>query len=111
MLAYLSFFIALAIFCIVVTIKGLFISFICFTSVSVLSVVSTLSGSNLLNSASVWESKSFLSTKKNTFLMLGSLASIWLALKDVKVFPLPVVCHINPLLLVSKARVTKLSTA
>ena len=73
--------------------------------------MSTLSASNLLNSANVWESRSFLSTKKNTFLILGSFDSIWLALKDVNVFPEPVVCHMYPLLLVCKALVIRASTA
>ena len=86
-------FIAFDIFCIVVTINFLLLSFICFINDDVLSTISTESGSNLLNSDIVWLSKSRLSTKKNTFSIFDSFDNIWLALNEVSVLPLPVVCH------------------
>ena len=73
---YFSFEIALDIFCIVVTMSCLFLSLICLTNTCVFDVVSTEPSSNLLNSLMVCVSKSFLSTKKNTFFILGLLASI-----------------------------------
>ena len=85
---------ALAIFWIVVIINGLVLSFICCINLSVWLVISTQPGSNLLNSSKVCLSKSFLSTKKNTWLIDGSKESIWLVLNEVIVLPDPVVCHI-----------------
>ena len=59
----------------------------------VLSVTSTLSFLNALNSFIVWKSKSFLSTTKTTLYTSGSSITIWLALNEVKVLPEPVVCQ------------------
>ena len=92
-LAYLGLEHALAIFWIVVIINGLVLSFICWINLSVWLVISTQPGSNLLNSSNVCLSKSFLSTKKNTWLIDGSKAKIWLVLNEVIVLPEPVVCH------------------
>lgn len=76
------------------TINCVFLSFICLTSISVLSVVSTEPASNLLNSFVVCESKSFLSTRNITFFIFGLVAKICAVLNDVKVLPAPVVCQI-----------------
>ena len=93
MLAYLGLVQALAIFWIVVIISGFELSLICSINLSVWLVISTQPGSNLLNSSNVCLSKSFLSTKKNTWLIDGSKDKIWLVLNEVIVFPDPVVCH------------------
>lgn len=85
---------AVAIFWIVVMISWRFLSFICLTKISVLSVVSTEPASNLLNSSVVYESKSFLSTKNITFFIFGSVANICAVLNAVSVLPAPVVCQI-----------------
>ena len=88
------FWIALDIFWIVVTISGKLLSFNCLTSCAVLFVLSTAPLENLLNSSSVWLSKSLRSTRKMTFLMSSCSDNTWLALKEVNVLPLPVVCQI-----------------
>ena len=109
--SYFSLAIALAIFWIVVTIRCVFLSFICLTRTLVLSVVSTEPSTNLLNSLTVCESRSFLSTKKNTFFILGLDDKISATLKEVKVFPEPVVCQTYAFKLVSVALLTKASAA
>lgn len=48
---------------------------------------------------------------EKTFSMLSSWAMIWLALNEVSVFPLPVVCQMYPLFFVSNACRTSASTA
>ncbi len=108
---YFSLFNAFDIFWIVVTINLLLLSFICFTNFLVVSVESTEPASNLLNSAVVWESKSLLSTKKNTFFILVLDFSMFDAKKLVNVWPAPVVWKINPLLAVSNACLIKASIA
>ena len=69
-------------------------SFICLARMAVLSVASIELASNLLNSCVVWRSRSERSTTNNTFLIDGCLANNCPHLKEVSVFPEPVVCQI-----------------